>query len=166
MRDFAKIRPVFWTKGTGKKLRGDADAQVVALYLMSAPLSHMSGVYYLPFWTICNETGVSRDGVAKALRWLQKEGFAYHDDEADLVFVTNMAREQIGPSMKTADKRVKGLLNHLSDFKNHSFYGDFARAYARAFGLNLKALGVKPQAPPKQREGEGEGEGEKTPAYS
>ena len=44
MRDYAKIRPVFWTRGTGKKLRGDPEAQVVALYLMSAPLSHMTGL--------------------------------------------------------------------------------------------------------------------------
>jgi len=37
MRDYAKVSPRFWIGNTGKQLRSDPDAQVVALYLMSNP---------------------------------------------------------------------------------------------------------------------------------
>ena len=32
MRDYSKVSPQFWTRGSGKKLRGNADAQVLARF--------------------------------------------------------------------------------------------------------------------------------------
>ena len=36
MRSIAYITPTFWTRGSGKKLRGNSDAIALAFYLMTA----------------------------------------------------------------------------------------------------------------------------------
>ncbi|GGC77005.1 hypothetical protein [Undibacterium terreum] len=44
MRPYAKITPTFWIGGTGRQLRHRGyHAQLLALYLMSCPLSNMAG---------------------------------------------------------------------------------------------------------------------------
>ena len=149
MRDYAKIRPVFWTRGTGKKLRGDPEAQVVALYLMSAPLSHMTGLYYLPFPTLCHETGLSPEAAHRALGLLEEDGFARLDEDADLVFVPNMAREQIAESLKAGDNRVVGVMRHLQDFDKHPFCKGFAERYEGPFSLPRSPY-EGPSEPPTQ----------------
>ena len=37
VRDYGKVSPQFWVGKTGKRLRGDMEAQIVALYLMTSP---------------------------------------------------------------------------------------------------------------------------------
>ena len=48
MRDYGKVSPGFWIGETGKALRGDMEAQIVALYLMTSPHATMTGVYHCP----------------------------------------------------------------------------------------------------------------------
>ena len=47
MRDYGKVSPHFWLRGSGKKLRGDSEAQVVALYLATSPSANITGLYHI-----------------------------------------------------------------------------------------------------------------------
>lgn len=141
MRDYAKVRPKFWTQGTGKRLRGDADTQVVAHYLMTGPTGHMTGVFYCPLPTLCHETGVSLEGASKALRRLAEEGFAFFDPTFDLMWVPNMAREQIGASLKPRDNLVPNICKHLAKLGNHPFCMDFVHRYQGPYNLPPELVG-------------------------
>lgn len=76
MRDYAKISPLFWTRGSGKQLRGNAHAQLVAIYLVTCPAANMIGIYYQPLVTIAHEIGLSIDETRAALATCSYAGFA------------------------------------------------------------------------------------------
>ncbi|MFT3789627.1 MAG: hypothetical protein QM741_00825 [Rudaea sp.] len=61
MRDYGKVSPQFWIGKTGKRLRGNLEAQIVAMYLMTAPAASMTGVYYCPLVSIAHETGLDAE---------------------------------------------------------------------------------------------------------
>jgi len=97
MRDYAKIAPQFWIGPTGKKIRKlGSQAQVVAMYLMSSPHATMIGLYHLPIAYISADTGSPFEGACKAVKSLIEVGFCGYDEEAEVVWVYEMARFQIG----------------------------------------------------------------------
>ena len=67
MRTYAQIVPTFWTRGSGKKLRGKPFAQVLALYFMTGSAANMLGLYYVPRLTILNDTGIPDSELDAAL---------------------------------------------------------------------------------------------------
>lgn len=133
MRDYGTVRPQFWTRGTGKALRGDPDAQRLALYLLTCPAAHMTGLYYLPLPTVCHEIGMDLDGARKGLARLSQEGFAEYDEPTEVVFVINMAREQIGGALVTGDNRWKGVWRHVGEFSKHKYYQRFVALYSECY---------------------------------
>ena len=74
MRDYSVITPAFWIGETGKKLRGDVNAQLLAMYLMTGPHSTMTGVFHCPVLYMAHETGMSMEGTTKALERLLEVG--------------------------------------------------------------------------------------------
>ncbi len=146
MRDYAKLSPFFWTRGSGKRLRGDAVAQVVATYLSTSPLANMIGVYYVALATIANDTGVALDDVRGALGRIEKAGYAFYDFEAELVWIPNHARFEVGPTMAPGDKRRKKLTVEVAQVGDHRFAADFLDAYGEAFGLPMRR-GIRPPDP-------------------
>ena len=136
MRDHAIVRPRFWTQGTGKELRHDAQAQRMALYLMSAPASNMLGLYYLPLWTLQNELGYdSVQGAFDTLQRVQKTGFAVYDHPSEHVFVVNLAHEQVGAVLKAGDHRRTGIRKQLAQYEKCPLYLRFLERYAEPYGL-------------------------------
>lgn len=135
MRDYSKIVPAFWTQGSGKRLRGDPEAQVIALYLLTCPAANMIGLYYCPLPTIAHETGIPTEAVRGALARVTAAGFAYYDESADLVWVPGAALIQIGERLHRADKRRVAVLRELQRFSWHQFATDFFLHYATNFGL-------------------------------
>ena len=113
MRDYGKITPAFWCGGTGRQLRGQADLQRVALYLVTGPSANMIGLYYLPLPTLQHEVGISKQRALKALRKLSEIGFADYDTVSEYVWVREMARFQIGESLKPNDNQVRGVEKEL-----------------------------------------------------
>ena len=109
MRDYGKISPTFWIGKTGKELRGDPSAQIVALYLMTSPHAEMTGVFNFPVIYIAHETGLSLEGATKGLERLCKSGFCTFEADTDTIFVHEMARYQIGEDLKGNDNRVLGV---------------------------------------------------------
>ena len=136
MREYARISPLFWTRGSGKLLRGNADAQVVAMYLVTCPNSNMVGIYYLPLVVLAYETGLSQDRVSAALTACASAGFAYYDPDAEMVWVPNMVVYQAGSTMKRLDKRRALILSDLSKAGRHPFVAEFYKLHSSAYSLD------------------------------
>ncbi len=136
MRDYAIVAPQFWTGDTGLRLlAAGTDAQLVALYLITCPSSNMIGLYNLSLGTLCDETGLKREGALKALRRGSEAGFAYYDEASKTVWVPEMARFQVGESLKPNDHRSKWVSKEASKYRKSRFYVEFMNKYGDAFNL-------------------------------
>ena len=151
MRDYAKISPKFWIGATGKKLRSaGAEAQVVAMYLMSSPHANMLGLYYCPEMFIAHETGLGLEGASKGLLRCIEAGFCEYDESAEVVWVIEMARFQIDDALNPGDKRCSGVQNTYNDLPQNRFLAGFFEKYAAAFNLKTKRENTSPlEAPSK-----------------
>lgn len=152
MRDYARLSPQFWIGETGRAIRKlGAEAQVVALYLLSNPHATMLGLYYLPFGFLAHETGIPVEAASRAIQELTVVGFCDYDHDAEVVWVKEMARFQIGDQLDAADKRCKGIAKEYANLPGNRFLGAFFDRYAAAFHLPLRrdAQGAIQQAPPK-----------------
>lgn len=161
MRDYGMVSPRFWIGETGRKLRKLPDAQRVAMYLLTAPMADMTGVFYCPVATILNDVGAPCDppaypskglstpsegaltpldrgfeGVKKALLTLQELGFCVYDFESEYVFVKEMARWQIAPKLKPSDNRSKGLRKTVENMPN-PMRARFIARYNEDFALGF-----------------------------
>jgi hypothetical protein len=138
MRDYGKVAPFFWTRGSGKKLRGDPDAQIVALYLFTCPASNMIGVFYLPIFQVAHETGLTTERVAAAFARLSKPdvAIAYYDPDEEMVWLPNMAGFQIGDTLDPNDKKRSGPVRaEIKKLGGHRFVADFWSKYGEAYSL-------------------------------
>lgn len=148
MRDYSKVSPRFWTGETGKEIRKlGAPTQVIAFYLFTCPSANMLGLYYLAMPTLCHETASPFEGALEALRSLENIGFAHYHTESEYVFVPNMAREQIGVSLKRKDNRHIAVLKELETLRKTPFFNAFVEMYRDAYELHDVKLG-KPLASP------------------
>lgn len=161
MRDYGMVSPRFWIGETGRKLRKLPDAQRVAMYLLTAPMADMTGVFYCPVATILNDVGApceplaypskglstpsegsltpldrGFEGVKKALLALQELGFCVYDFESEYVFVKEMARWQIAPKLKPSDNRSKGLRKTVENMPN-PMRARFIARYNEDFALGF-----------------------------
>lgn len=136
MRDYGRIMSTFWTGNTGRKMRGDPACQVLAAYLMSAPLSTMSGIYYIPIVTMAHETGLVDAEVRRALGRLDADfGFLSYDEDRETVFVFRMVVYQMGDGVKPTDKALGALRGELAKVRKHPFAKHFYALHATAFHL-------------------------------
>ncbi len=136
MRHYSKISSRFWTGETGKKIRRlDADAKVIALYLMTNPHASMLGIYYLPIAYISQDTGTPLEGTCKGLQSLCELDFCSYDPDSEYVWVHNMAFYQIGSMLDPKDKRVKGIQNACANLPKLPFLKAFFEKYANDFHL-------------------------------
>lgn len=135
MRDYARISPRFWTGATGKALRRNPDAQRLALYLLTCPSANMIGVFYVAAPTICHEVGLDAEMLAALWAVLELLDFAHYDEETEMVWVPNMAREQLDDALKPADKRVVQVVRQVDSIRRHRFARMFWDRYAGPFSL-------------------------------
>lgn len=166
MRDYGKVSPQFWIGETGKLLRGNPDAQVLALYLMTNPHATMTGVFHCPIIYMAHETGLSMEGASKGLARLSEVGFCEYDEASESVFVVNMAAYQIDDCLKPDDKRVLGLRKEVAKMLPARFQYRFVEVYGIRFhlaeqGKNTSHLEA-PSKPLPSQEQEQEQEQEKT----
>lgn len=151
MRDYGKISPQFWTGTTGRKIRAlGANAQVVALYLMTCPASSMIGLYYLPLPMLAHETGIPLEGACKALRSLSEVGFAEYDEANEIVLVHAMARHQIGERVVKADKRHTGVTREAQKLTYSSLFAKWYARYQEPYNLPTMASTASPSEAPSE----------------
>ena len=139
---------MFWTRGSGKRLRGHKEAQIVALYLMSSPATTMVGIYHLALPTLCHETGLTTEEASKGLGRCIEEGFCFWDEAEELVFVPALAKHQIGEKLSAKDFKVKGVLRALAPFREHRFYAMFIDRYADSYCLSPDDSEAPSRPPP------------------
>lgn len=135
MRDYSKVSSSFWTGKTGKALRGNQQAQIVALYLMTCPHANMIGVFHCPIIYIAHETGSSIEGALKGLQDLCEGAFCTYDDESETVWVHEMARFQIGEKLSPNDKQVIGIKKQFDHLPDGQIKQGFHERYADDFSL-------------------------------
>lgn len=150
MRDYGVVSPKFWIGETGKALRGNSQAQVLALYLMTCPHANMIGVFHCPVLYMAHETGLGMEGASKALQSLIEAGYCTYDEASETVFVHRMAAYQVAESLKPGDNRVKGVEREWSNIGSAQLKSAFAAIYSVAFHLPVEAQNSSPlQAPSK-----------------
>jgi hypothetical protein len=166
MRDFAKVSPKFWLSDTGRKLRAlGSEALVTGLYLSTSPHSNMLGLFYQPLQMIAHETGLGIEGASKGLQCCIEAGFCSYDQTSEMVWVHEMAAEQIATELSASDKRCIGLNKDYAALIENPFLGAFFDKYAGAFHLeNRRGPSSPTDAPSKpHRSKEKEKEKEKNP---
>lgn len=150
MRDYGVVSPKFWIGETGKALRGNAHAQVLALYLMTCPHANMIGVFHCPVLYMAHETGLGMEGASKALQSLIEAGYCTYDEASETVFVHRMAAYQVAESLKAGDNRVKGVEREWQNITTARLKQAFFAMYSVAFHLPSEGKKNSPlQAPSK-----------------
>lgn len=139
MRDYGVVSPRFWIGSTGKTLRGNAPAQVLALYLMTSPHANMIGVFHCPLIYMAHETGLSMEGASKALQSLIEAKFCTYEESSETVFVHRMAAFQIGDQLSEQDKRCKGVEREWNNIPSAQLRQAFFAIYSGAFHLPKQA---------------------------
>ena len=168
MRDYSVVSPRFWIGTTGKELRGNPPAQVLALYLMTSPHANMIGVFHCPLIYMAHETGLGMEVASKALQSLIEAKFCTYEESSETVFVHRMAAFQIGDHLSEQDKRCKGVEREWSNIPSRQIQQAFFAIYSVAFHLpkqSRKARGTEaPSKPPRSQEQEQEQEQDKEEA--
>ncbi len=144
MRTQAKVVPTFWTRGSGKKLRGNADAQVLAFYFMTSPHSTMVGIFYSSVATILDETGLTEARFRAALPAVAE--IAQYDEQEGLVFLPEGSAHQIGETMSIGNKVRKPTLSQLQVYGNHRFVREWISRYYDPYCLSHEGI-TRPDAP-------------------
>ena len=147
MRDYGVISPQFWIGSTGKTLRGNANAQLLALYLMTSPHANMIGVYHCPILYMSHETGIPFEGASEALRSLVQANFCTYDADREVVFVHSMAKYQIGDELKEKDNRIVAVKKAVQSITSPSVKAAFLAVYGEAFKLVKVAKSEAPAKP-------------------
>lgn len=140
MRTYGTVAPTFWTRGSGKKLRGKPNAQVLALYFMTGSTNNMIGLYYAPRTTILHDTGLADAELDAALAIVAEVGIAYYDSENELVYLPEGARYQVGEVLKVGDTKRKPILATLKLHGNHPFALQWIARYYDAYSLEREGL--------------------------
>lgn len=148
MRDYGKVSPLFWTGATGKELRKQPEALIVAMYLMTSPHANMLGLYYMPTLYIAHETGLGIEGALKGLRWAEQVGFCSYDHDSEMVWVHEMAKFQIAESLKDTDKRCLGVQNEYNSLGSNPYLEGFFDKYCVAFKMTQKRQNSSKKASP------------------
>lgn len=139
MRDYSKISPQFWVGRTGREIRElGIESRMIAIYLLSCPHSTMLGVYYLPIEYIVHDTKINKDGVVSALQKLISIGFCSYDDQAEYIWVHEMAKHQICEYLHERDKRVKAVNDIYHSLPDLIFINNFFEKYKDIFHLQTR----------------------------
>lgn len=135
MKDVSLVHSTFWTGTTGQSLRGNGDAQRVALYAITSPASHPSGLYAIALAAIAHDIGITMQSLKKAVGTLTEIGFLRYDEDWSWMWVVEMMRFQFGEEMRQNDNRVIGLQRYLDKFANRPFVEEFCSKYGATHGV-------------------------------
>jgi hypothetical protein len=138
MRTQATIVPTFWTRGSGKKLRGHPNAQVLALYFMTSPQSTMVGLYYEPLTTILHDTGLTEAQFREALPLVSE--IALYDEQEGLVYLPEGAAHQVGATMSIKDNKRKSILAQLEVYGGHPFVRRWMERYYVPYNFSHEGI--------------------------
>jgi hypothetical protein len=145
MRTQVTFKPRFWAAGSGKKLRGNPQAQVLALYLMMSPQSTMIGLYYESLVSILHETGLTEEQFRKALPEVRE--IALYDEQEGLVYLPEGAEHQIGETLSPSDKKRKAIISQLEIYGKHEFVRQWIERYYEPYHLSQSGISKPLRSP-------------------
>lgn len=148
MRDYGSVSPKFWIGQTGRAMRGNVNAQLVALYLITSPHANMIGVFYCPIEYIAKDTGLTIEGASKGLRSLIDLDFCRFDEQTEEVLIHSMAAFQIGERLEAKDKRCIGVARELEKVSSSLLREGFLARYAVPFNLAYPGQKEAPKTSP------------------
>lgn len=143
---YRSVNPSFWSGKTGKFLRGNHKAQILALYLITNQHTNMQGVYHLPIAYICADTGLTHEGALKGLESLFKGGFCEYFYDEEVVFIYKMLAFQTG-NLKKTDNRAISVCNFYAQLEEGQIKQRFAEHYWELLGFENKPLASLLEAP-------------------
>ncbi|XKM41249.1 hypothetical protein A4U53_010905 [Rhizobium ruizarguesonis] len=134
MRKFASIPPRVWQADL-KAVRGNLEALAVHYHLTTSGHANMLGLYYVPVTYIAHEIGCPEEGASKGLLALVEAKICSYDFDRELVWVHEMAADQIAAQLSPKDKRVKGVADQLAMLPICPITLSFYQRYRLSFHL-------------------------------
>lgn len=145
MMIYKKIASSFWTDPDNCKLR--PLERYLFLYFITCPHSHYSGIYYVPWSAILDETGLQGDAIKKLITNMAKQ--IKYDYDYKIVWVVNMAYHQLGNVKDISkDNRIQGIANHLSSLHKCPLINEFLSHY-KAWNIPFSPVKVSKKQEPK-----------------
>ena len=127
MRDYGIVSPRFWIGETGRKLRKLPDAQRIAMYLLTAPMAEMTGVFFLPVGTIRNDVGAPCEPLVAPLKGLER---GYEGAYKSLQRPFQGASKGYEPPLEGHQRALEGVKRALLALQALGFcYYDFESEY-------------------------------------
>lgn len=120
MRDYGIVSPRFWIGETGRKLRKLPDAQRIAMYLLTAPMADMTGVFYCPVATILNDVGAPCEPLEAPLKGLER---GYEGAPKGLIRASEGPSKGIPSPSEGAYKGLQRVFEGASDPLARGFRG-------------------------------------------
>lgn len=116
MRDYGKVHTSFWASDTLRDL--DADAKLLALYLLTSQHTHMAGVFSLPDAYACHDLGWDAERLSKGFGTLQAAGWLRRS--RGWVWIVNFARfnPPDNPNQRKAVAKQLALVPDSCDFRS------------------------------------------------
>ena len=136
MTNYAKISPQFWLGKTGREIRLlGLEVRTLAFYFLTCPHANMLGIYYLPIPYISYDIGMGEEAVNKAIAQLTEIGFCTYDEQAEYIWIHEMASHQIADQLEERDKRIKAVNDIFYSLPELRFLNDFYLKYKAPFYL-------------------------------
>lgn len=118
MRDYGKVHTTFWSSGTLKAL--DADAKLLALYLLTSPHTTMTGAFRLPDAYACEDLGWDTQRFRNGIETLSRAGFVKVDSATRWLWVVNFTRfnKPENPNVRKAALRAAESIPESVSFRS------------------------------------------------
>ncbi len=128
----------FWTDPKVRALK--PDERYLLLYLITNPHRHFSGLYYLPFGTIVEESGRPAKKNEESMLKLSTSKLATCDPEHQMVWICNMAKHQTRRMNKV--NAIEGIRNHLITVHETMLVNLFLEHY-QTFNITIPKASLK-----------------------
>ena len=140
MSSCSYISPWFWISETGRELRGDPEAQTVAMYLLTCQSANVIGLFHLPLATMAKEIGFTTEAAALALHRVCEIGLAKWDETAEVVWVSGVVAGRIikKPFKATGPGGKKAANAAYSSVPSNRFLGEFFDECSELFCLDSR----------------------------
>ncbi|MEK9722001.1 MAG: hypothetical protein VW405_00775 [Rhodospirillaceae bacterium] len=110
MAKFGKIKETFWRWARIRHL--SREAMILAVYLPTSPHRNSVGVYHLPAGYICSDLGWPIETVSEGLGELSRNGYAYHCEATDFIFIPGLI-EHDPPANPNVGKKMADVIETI-----------------------------------------------------
>lgn len=129
MRDYGKVHTSFWASETLRDL--DADAKLLALYLLTSQHTHMAGAFRLPSAYACDDLKWTSERLANGFKTLSDAGWLRRCARTEWVQIVNFGRFN-PPDNPNQRKAIEKQLASIP--ANCSLHETVSEGFAKGYG--------------------------------